>query len=90
MVRAIAYDKFGPGSNPGVHTICGQNLLLVHSFAARDISQGTRVYLEKNISANSTGKQVNEEQLRGCVTSKSLFIFLFINKNLFSVLQAIK
>ena len=35
VVRALASHQCGPGSNPGVNTICGLSLLLVLSLAPR-------------------------------------------------------
>ena len=40
MVRALAFHQCGPGSNPGVHTICGLSLLLVLSLAPRGFFSG--------------------------------------------------
>ena len=45
VVRALASHKFGPGSNPGVETICGLSLLLVLSLAPRGLSPCTPVFL---------------------------------------------
>ena len=82
MVRALASHQCGPGSNPGVHAICGLSLFLVLSFAPRGFSPGTPVFPspEKPTfpNSNSTRNQVDEEPLCGCATSKSLFIYLFI------------
>ena len=44
MVRAVASHQCGPGSNPGVGTICGLSLLLVLSLAPRGFSPGTPVF----------------------------------------------
>ena len=44
MVRALAAHQCGPGSNPGVDTICGSSLLLVLSLAPRGFSPGTPVF----------------------------------------------
>ena len=82
MVRALASHQCGPGSNPGVHAICGLSLLLVLSFAPRGFSPGTPVFPSPQKptfpNSNSTRNQVDEEPLCGCATSKSLFIYLFI------------
>ena len=82
MVRALASHQCGPGSNPGVDTICGLSLLLVLSFAPRGFSLGTPVFFSPQKPAfpnsNSTRNQADEEPLCGCATSKSLFIYLFI------------
>ena len=43
--RALAFHQCGPGSNPDVDAICGLSLLLVLSFAPRDFSPGTPVFL---------------------------------------------
>ena len=83
MVRALASIQCGPGSNPGVNTICGLSLLLVFSFAPRGFSPVTPVFPfpQKPTFPNSssTGNQVDEELLCGCATSKSLFNYLFIS-----------
>ena len=44
VVRAQASHQCGPGSNPGVDTICELSLLLVLSFAPRGFSAGTLVF----------------------------------------------
>ena len=44
VVRALASHQCGPGSNPGVDTICGLSLLLVLSLAPRGFSPGTPVF----------------------------------------------
>ena len=44
VVRALASHQCGPGSNPGVHAICGLSLFLVLSFAPRGFSPGTPVF----------------------------------------------
>ena len=44
VVRALATHQCGPGSTPGVDTICGLSLLLVLSFAPRGFSPGTPVF----------------------------------------------
>ena len=43
-VRALASHQCGPGSNPGVETICGLSLLLVLYLAPRGSSPGTPVF----------------------------------------------
>ena len=57
---------------------CGLSLLLVLSLAARGFSPGTLVFPSHQKPTipnfNSTRNQVDEEPLRGCATSKSLFI----------------
>ena len=72
----------GPGSNPGLDTICGLSLLLVLSFAPRSFSPGTPVFPSPQKptfpNSSSTRNQVDEEPLCGYATSKSLFIYLFI------------
>ena len=71
-----------PLTNPGVDTICGLSLLLVLSLALRGFSPGTPVFPSPQKptfpNSNLTRNQVDEEPLCGCVTSKSLFIYLFI------------
>ena len=82
VVRALASHQRGPGSNPGVDPIWGLSLLLVLSFAPRGFSPSTPVFPfpQKPTFSNSnpTRNQADEEPLRGCATSKSLFIYLFI------------
>ena len=43
MVRELASHRCGPGSNPGVYTICGLSLLLFLSLAPRGLSPDTPV-----------------------------------------------
>jgi len=80
VVRALASHQCGPGSNPGVNTICGLSLLLVLSLAPRGFSPGTPVFPSPQKqtlpNSNSTRNQVDEEPLCGCTTCKSLFIYL--------------
>ena len=82
VVRALAFHQCGSGSNPGVDAICGISLLLVLSLAPRGFSPGTPVFPSPQKTtfpnSNSTRNQVDEEPLYGCATSKSLFIYLFI------------
>ena len=82
VVRALASNQCGLGSNPGVDAICGLSLLLVLSFAPRGFSPGTPVFPSPQKptfpNSNSTRSQVDKEPLYGCATSKSLFIILFI------------
>ena len=63
---------------------CGLSLLLVFSFARRSFSPGIPVFPSPQKStfpnSNLTRNQVDEEPLCGCVTSKSLFIYLFIKR----------
>ena len=44
MVRALASQQCGPGSDPGVDAIRGLSLLLVLSLAARGFPLGTPVF----------------------------------------------
>ena len=82
VARALASNQCGPGSNPGVDTICGLSLLLVLSFAPRGFSPGTLVFPSPQkptfANSNSTRNQVDEEPQCGCATSKSLFIFIYL------------
>ena len=79
VVRAPAFHQCGPGSNSGVDAICGLSLLLVLFFATKGFSPGTPVFPSPQKitfpNFHSTRNQVDEEPLRGCVTSKSLFIY---------------
>ena len=62
VVRALASQQCGPGSNPGVDAICGLSLLLVPSLAPRGFSLGTPVFPSPQKPAlpnsNSTRNQV--------------------------------
>ena len=82
VVRALASHQRGPGSTPGDDAVCGLSLVLVLSFAPRGFSPGTPVFPSPQkltfSKSNSTRNQVNEEPLRGCATSKSLYVYLFI------------
>ena len=84
MVRALASQQCGPGSNPTFDSICGLSLLLVLSLAPRGFSPGSLVFPSPQKptfpNSNSTTNQVGEEPPCGCANSKSLFIyFLFIS-----------
>ena len=67
VVRALASQQRGPGSNPGVDAICGLSLLLVLSLAPRGFSPGTPVFPSPQKptfpNSNSTRNQVDEEPL---------------------------
>ena len=67
VVRALASQQRGPGSNPGVDAICGLSLLLLLSFAPRGFSPGTPVFPSPQKptfpDSNSTRNQVDEEPL---------------------------
>ena len=67
VVRALASQQRGPGSNPGVDAICGLSLLLLLSFAPRGFSPGTPVSPSPQKptfpNSNSTRNQVDEEPL---------------------------
>ena len=82
MVRTLASHQCGPGSNPGVHTICGLSLLLVLFLAPRGFSPGTPVFPSPQKptfpNSNLTRNQVDEEPLCGFATCKSLFIFFYL------------
>ena len=80
VVRALASNQCGRGSNPGVDAICGLSLLLVPSFAPRGFSPGTPVFPSPQKptfpNSSSTRNQVDEEPLCGCAISKSLLTHL--------------
>ena len=67
VVRALASQQRGPGSNPGVDATCGLSLLLLLSFAPRGFSPGTPVFPSPQKptfpNSNSTRNQVDEEPL---------------------------
>ena len=75
MVRAFAFQKCGPGSNPGIEAICGLRSLLVLSLAPRGFSPCTPVFPSPQKpgfpNSNLTRNEVDEEPLSGCATSKS-------------------
>ena len=81
VVRALASQQGGPGSDPGFNAICGLSLLLVLSFAPRGFSPGTPVFPSPQKptfpNSNLTRNQVDEEPPCGCATCKLLFIYLF-------------
>ena len=82
VVRALAFHKCGPGSNPSIDTTCGLSLFLFLSFAARGFSLGTLVFPSAKKptlpNSNLTRNQVDEEPLCGCPTSNHyLFIYSF-------------
>ena len=81
VVRAVASHQCGPGSNPGVDTICGLSLWLVLSFAPRSFFSGysgfplsskLNIIIFKFHIPIRPG-MVNEVPLQGCAISKSLF-----------------
>ena len=80
VVRALAPHQCGPGPNPGIKTMCGLTLVIVLSFAPKGFSPGTPVFPSPQKptfpNSNHTRNQVHKEPLCGCVTSKSLFIYL--------------
>ena len=89
-MRALASHQCGLGSNPGDDALCGLSLLLVISFALRGCSLGTPGFpLSSKINISKfqylIRNQVDEEELCGCATSKSLFIYLFIKENVIFV-----
>ena len=67
VVRALASQQRGPGSNPGVDVIGGLSLLLVLFSALRGFSPGTPVFPSPQnptfVNSNSTRNQVDEEPL---------------------------
>ena len=79
MVRTLASHQCGPGSNPGVDTICGLSLLLVLSLAQRGFSSGTPVFPSPQKptlpNSNLTRNQHIHMVVLRLPTCKSLFIF---------------
>ena len=75
VVRALASHQCGPGSKPSINAICGLSLLLVLSHTLKGFPSPQKATFS---NSNLTGNQVDEKQLCGCATSKSLFIYLFI------------
>ena len=82
VVRALASQQCGPGSNPGIGAICELSLLLVLPFAPRGFSLGTPVFPSPQNptfpNSNSIRIRVNEEPLCGCATSKSLLSLILL------------
>ena len=68
---ALAFNQFGPGSNPGGDATCGLSLLFVFVPAPRGLSPGKPVFsfLQKPIPIRSG--MVDGEPLCGCATTKS-------------------
>ena len=84
MVRALASHQCGPGSNPGVDTICWVSLLLALFFAPRSFSLGTLVFPSPQ-KTNISKFQFDQESGRQRTTlwmcylqNHYLFIYLFI------------
>ena len=75
VVRALASHQCGPGSNPGVHAICGLSLLLVLSLAPRGFSPGIPLFPSPQnptfSNSSSIRNWVDEDPLCGFATSKS-------------------
>ena len=82
VVRALTSHQCGPGSNPGVDSMCGLSLSLVLSFAQRCFSPGTPVFPSPQKltipNFNLIRNQVDEERLCGCATSKSLVTCIYL------------
>ena len=89
VVRALASQQCGPGSNSGVDATCGLSLLLVLSYAPKGFSPGTPVFPSPQKpsfpNSTSTRSQVDKEPVCGCASSKSLIIIYFIYYLLLSV-----
>ena len=81
-MRALASHQCGPGSNPGVDTICGLSLLLVLSLAPRGFSQGTPVFLSPQKptfpNSNLTRNQVDEEPHVDVLPADHLLLLLYL------------
>ena len=81
-MRALASHQCGPGSNPGVDTICGLSLLLVLSIAPRGFSQGTPVFPSPQKptfpNSNSTRNQVDEEPHVDVLPADRLLLLLLL------------
>ena len=81
-MRALASHQCGPGSNPGVDTICGLSLLLVLSIAPRGFSQGTPIFPSPQKptfpNSNSTRNQVDEEPHVDVLPGDRLLLLLLL------------
>ena len=64
VVRALASHKGGSGSIPGLDTICGLSLSLVHFSAPRGFSPGTPVFpsRQKPTFTNSNSIQISVDK----------------------------
>ena len=62
VVRALASHQCGPGSNPGVNTICGLSLLLVLSLAPRGFFFGYPGF-PLSLNTNSSKFQFDLERI---------------------------
>ena len=77
-VKALASHQCGPGSNPGVDTICGL------SFVVGSLLCSERFFSRHSgfpLSSKPTFPNSNSTRNRpvcGCATSKSLFIYLIV------------
>ena len=73
VVRALASHQCGPGSNPGVNTICGLSLLLVLSLAPRGFFFGYSGFpLSSN--TNSSKFQFDLERILSAPCLKKLLL----------------
>ena len=85
VVRAIVTHQCDPGSNPGVHAICGLSLLLVLSLALRGFFPGTPVfpspqnpkYLNSNSIWNSQTRLSKFLRAPNCFVGKWVIIYDF-------------
>ena len=86
VVRVLASTQCGPGSYPGIHSICGLSLLLVLSFAPIGFSPGTWVLQFSALLKNQhfqipirPGVRKTKNHFRDVLPPNHyLFIYLFI------------
>ena len=69
VLTVIATQQCGPGSNPGVHAVCGLSLLLVLSLALRGFSPGTPV-----LPSPQNPKHLNSNSIWNARTRLSKFL----------------
>jgi len=82
VVRALASQKCGPGSNPSVDAICGLSLLLVLFFAPRGFSPGTPMFplaqKPKFPNSNSTRNHAGRRRTTLWIGYLQIITYLFI------------
>ena len=81
MVRALASQKCGPGSNPDIDAICGLSLFLVLFFAPRGFSLSTPVFAlssKTNISKFQFDQESGRQRTTLWMCYLQIIIYLFV------------